>query len=308
MTLISIVIPIYNAEKYLKETVDSVISQTHKEWECIMIDDGSEDGSSIIAQDYCKMDNRIKYYRQQNAGPSVARNHGVKLAKGDYIQFLDADDVMLQTRLADLLKLYNLKSSNCVLFSNLYLGDQDDIYKTSEMNRPASCGDKMLFRDIYAYFGIKFLITPTCILFPRACFDNCNWDVTLSHSEDWELYLKLAKSGWEFEYIPEKLVIYRNNPAGLSKNRYKTIHADLKILDRYKFKGVRSVYYKRAALLLKKSFFNFLLKGDKLLIKPTYTGKIVDKLTANAIIYTLTIWYIFGGIFEIIGKRMKHEV
>ncbi|KAB2867528.1 MAG: glycosyltransferase family 2 protein, partial [Bacteroidales bacterium] len=101
--LISVIIPTYNAERFIIETLTSVINQSYTHWECIIIDDGSTDSTKEIIDEYCKADNRIKYYYQKNSGPSVARNVGVKIALGEYIQFLDSDDVLLPERFEILL-------------------------------------------------------------------------------------------------------------------------------------------------------------------------------------------------------------
>ena len=92
MPLVSVIIPIYNKELRLKDTIKCVLSQTFKDFELILIDDGSTDNSAKIALDYKKEDLRIKYYSQENRGVSVARNRGIGLAQGEYITFLDADD------------------------------------------------------------------------------------------------------------------------------------------------------------------------------------------------------------------------
>lgn len=90
--MISIVIPIYNAELYLERCIESVISQKDMDWEMILIDDGSKDNSSEICKELCETNSRIKYIYQENRGPSAARNRGIQEAKGQYLMFLDADD------------------------------------------------------------------------------------------------------------------------------------------------------------------------------------------------------------------------
>ena len=90
--LLSIIIPVYNAERYLSRCLDSIINQTYKELEIILIDDGSTDDSSKICDKYKNKDDRVKVIHSENRGASVARNCGLKLASGDYIGFVDADD------------------------------------------------------------------------------------------------------------------------------------------------------------------------------------------------------------------------
>lgn len=92
MSKISIIIPVYNTEKYLKQCLDSIINQTFEDFECICVNDGSTDNSLTILQEYSKKDNRIKIINQKNSGSSVSRNNGIKQALGQYVSFIDADD------------------------------------------------------------------------------------------------------------------------------------------------------------------------------------------------------------------------
>lgn len=89
---ISVIVPVYNAEKYLKRCIESVVAQTYKNWEMIMVDDGSKDNSAVIIDEAAARDNRIIAIHQVNAGAGEARNTGIDLAKGDYVVFLDSDD------------------------------------------------------------------------------------------------------------------------------------------------------------------------------------------------------------------------
>ena len=89
---VSIIVPIYNSEKYLSRCVDSIVSQTFDNFECILIDDGSTDSSSSICERYNKSDNRIVVFHQENAGLAVTRNRGTELARGKYICYVDSDD------------------------------------------------------------------------------------------------------------------------------------------------------------------------------------------------------------------------
>ena len=90
--LFSIIIPVYNVEKYLCDCLDSILNQTYSDWEAICVNDGSTDGSLAVLETFVKRDTRIKVIHQTNAGTAAARNTGIKVAKGDYIIFLDSDD------------------------------------------------------------------------------------------------------------------------------------------------------------------------------------------------------------------------
>lgn len=92
--MVSVIIPVYNAEKYLEQAIDSVLSQTYTDWELILVDDGSTDSSGNICDEACSKDSRITVYHISNGGLSCARNLGLDNAAGDFIFFLDADDIL----------------------------------------------------------------------------------------------------------------------------------------------------------------------------------------------------------------------
>ncbi len=112
--LVSIITPCYNGERYLAETIRSVIAQTYKNWEMIIVDDGSKDSSANIAKSYEKKDSRIKVILQENAGSAAARNHGIRECKGQYIALLDADDIWLATFLEKQIAFMKRKRAFCV--------------------------------------------------------------------------------------------------------------------------------------------------------------------------------------------------
>ncbi|MGY0691313.1 glycosyltransferase family 2 protein [Virgibacillus sp. FSP13] len=105
--LVSIIVPVYNAEEYLSRCISSILTQTHKLIEVILVNDGSTDDSGLICERYAEKDHRVQVIHQQNAGPSVARNTGITAATGNYIQFVDADDYIQSDMTARLVKAMN---------------------------------------------------------------------------------------------------------------------------------------------------------------------------------------------------------
>lgn len=106
--LISIIIPTYNRAEIISETLDSVVAQTHENWECIIVDDGSTDNTADVILEYTNRDKRFKYHLRPetlNKGASPSRNYGLKQAKGDFIQFLDSDDLLNKNKFLEQLKL-----------------------------------------------------------------------------------------------------------------------------------------------------------------------------------------------------------
>ena len=120
MPKVSVIIPVYNVEKYLSECLDSVVNQTLKDIEIICVNDGSPDGSAEILEEYAQKDNRIKVITQENRGVSEARNSGLKIASGEYIAFLDSDDYIDLKFFEQLYKRGIESNSDVVVCENIY--------------------------------------------------------------------------------------------------------------------------------------------------------------------------------------------
>ncbi|MFB4033578.1 glycosyltransferase family 2 protein, partial [Streptococcus pneumoniae] len=92
--LISVIVPVYNVEEYLKQCLDSILEQTFSNYEVILVNDGSTDSSGLICQEYAEKDTRIRYFEKENGGLSDARNYGIEQAQGEYLTFVDSDDLL----------------------------------------------------------------------------------------------------------------------------------------------------------------------------------------------------------------------
>ncbi|WP_287622797.1 glycosyltransferase family 2 protein [Parabacteroides sp.] len=112
--LVSIITPVYNGEKYISETIESVIKQTYLDWEMIVVDDGSKDGSAAIVRLYAEKESRITLLQQPNGGSASARNNGIRYANGQYIALLDSDDLWDPDFLKSQLALMKEKNTICV--------------------------------------------------------------------------------------------------------------------------------------------------------------------------------------------------
>lgn len=112
--LVSIITPCFNGQKYIAETIESVLAQTYEKWEMIIVDDGSTDDSMQVIEAYANKDNRIHFYKQKNAGSAVARNNGIGHANGQYIALLDADDLWRPNFLQSQIDFMKRKKAVCV--------------------------------------------------------------------------------------------------------------------------------------------------------------------------------------------------
>ncbi|KAA9298693.1 MULTISPECIES: glycosyltransferase [Aerococcus] len=147
---ISIIIPIYNVEKYLIECLESVRRQTFKDFEVIMVNDGSPDASPVIADNYCKRDERFKLFHQENQGVSVARNFGISQAKGDYIFFLDSDDKIAESSLDVLYRIAQAQEVDIVMSSHIHFNNQGDI-----IHKPAGDVEMITYSSVEAVERIE---------------------------------------------------------------------------------------------------------------------------------------------------------
>ena len=133
---ISIIIPVYNVEKYLRECLDSILAQTFQDFEIICVDDGSTDKSLEILQEYKRKDDRFVILQQRHAGAGAARNHGLKLAEGTYIQFLDSDDYFEPTLLEELYTRAKKFGSDLTVCSSRKVDDEGNITESRNPNSP----------------------------------------------------------------------------------------------------------------------------------------------------------------------------
>lgn len=234
--MISIIIPLYNAARFIAETLQSVQAQTYTDWECLVIDDGSTDNGAEIVLRMAQADTRIRYVYQSNAGPSAARNHGLRLAKGDYIQFLDADDWFPPQRFERMLAAYQQTSEKVILYSGLCLGAEGDIHYHMPYSSRTNVED-IDFKRMYGGFGREFSFIPGAILFPAAYLKDVQWNEAMRASEDWDYYLQLTQRGYTFRNLPEELFVYRLVGDGLSHNHVAVASANYMLLQRYYQRG-----------------------------------------------------------------------
>lgn len=189
---VTVIIPVYNGEKYLAEAIDSVLDQQCPV-ECIVVDDGSTDRTAEVAKAY---GNRIRYIRQENQERSAARNNGIAHARAKYLGFLDADDLLLPGKLAEQVAFLEAHPEFDVVYSKVgYFREGADGERYS-VKRPAPSGD-ILPLLIWTNF-----ITMNSPLFRRDAVERTGgFDVAFSRYEDWDFLLRLALAGARFGFM-----------------------------------------------------------------------------------------------------------
>ncbi len=210
----SIVIPVYNAEKYLDECVESVLSQSVADFELILVNDGSTDSSGHICDRFALRDERVRVIHQQNSGHITARMNGVSAAVGDYIMFIDSDDYWLDGALSKVEN--NLERFGCdMLVFRLRRGDETchDFFGGER----ADISHSEYFTVSLAESGMNSLVIKT---YARKLFKNV--DISsfsgLRNSEDLVLSTMLAKAAAKISYVPDVLYYYRPNEGSITNS------------------------------------------------------------------------------------------
>jgi glycosyltransferase involved in cell wall biosynthesis len=225
MKKVSIIIPIYSAEKYVAATIQSVLEQTYQLFELLLIDDGTPDKSIEICQQFTA-DPRVRIIRQENRGVSAARNNGIRHARGEYIAFLDADDLWVPEKLEKHVKHLDNSPTVGVSFSYSEFIDEAGrslgIYNATEYKtvtpasilcrNPIGNGSCIVLRsEVFAAIRFQQNLHGTT---EDVYFDE---EPRIQASEDAECWLRIAvQTNWKFEVIPECLTLYRLHPEGNS--------------------------------------------------------------------------------------------
>lgn len=223
--LVSVIIPCYNQGKYLTDAIESVLSQSHTNWECIIINDGSTDNTRDIALRYANAHSKIKYIEQPNRGVSSARNLGLEEAKGNYIQFLDADDFITPEKLELQCKSLSNISGIRLSYCDYYYCDENDIQK--EILKGLFPSHKFIMSNPLMDMAVRWeddlSIPPHCFLFDARFFHehHVRFDEELFNHEDWDCLMKILALNPVITFIDKKLSIYRVHRESLSKNREK---------------------------------------------------------------------------------------
>lgn len=251
--IVSVVTPTFNRAGYLHYAIESVLAQTVGEFELLVIDDGSTDATPELMERYT-CDPRVRYFRQPNQGQSVARNRGISEAKGDYVCFLDSDNLWLPDKLEKSLEVFQKHPEYHVVY-----GDYIDIDQwgkelgVNRMRRYTGTITPELLKDNF--------VSMNTTMTRRECFDVLGgFDEADRLAEDYGLWLRLS-TRYRFYYVPEVLGFYRVMEDQISSDKHRRLDANEKILlafldaypdavtSRQKHRGLSHFYLRRARFL-----------------------------------------------------------
>jgi glycosyltransferase involved in cell wall biosynthesis len=206
--VVSIIVPCYNYAEYLPDALDSILAQTYPDWECIIINDGSLDNTEDVALNYCKGDNRFKYFYKENGGHSSARNFAIRHSSGKYILPLDADDKISSNFLKDAVE--TIEKDNEIIIVTTHTQLFGDVQKVIKMGS----------YDFKSLLIVNFLFASN--LFRRTDFDNTKgYDETMLVFEDWNLWINLLKKGGKVVELPFVGYYYRQKSNSIFREGIK---------------------------------------------------------------------------------------
>lgn len=255
--MVSIVVPIYNAERYLHAALDSAAQQSHQNIEIMMVDDGSSDSSSGICEGYCRKDLRFRLITQDNQGVSAARNRGVAEAEGEWIAFLDADDIMPEDAVQTLLDAV-MNTGTKIAVGRFVRGTEPRHYETGHGNQVQPSDDAILT----GLYQKRILNSPCGVLFhssifrkaPELKFRDCRY-------EDLDFFYRAFERTDRICLVDDVVYLYRDNPESFintwSMSRLDALDVTDRIVEHMKSRGDR--LYRAALDRRFSAHFNILL-------------------------------------------------
>jgi glycosyltransferase involved in cell wall biosynthesis len=220
--LVSVVMPAFNCERYIAECIDSVLEQTYQDFEIIIVDDGSTDDTVKIISQY--KNDRIRLFNQSNSGSGSARNYGVKQASGEWVAFIDADDIWLPDKLHK-----QLEHCSKLAWSHTDLYFHGSVYprhtKATEFTSKHSgfILNKLLVEN--------FIGTSSVVIKKEIFQEFGGFNTELRALQDWDLWLRIAEK-YQVCYIDQPLVYYRVHSSSVSRNVRKTLPYHISLIDR----------------------------------------------------------------------------
>jgi glycosyltransferase involved in cell wall biosynthesis len=229
MPKVSVIIPTYNREQFILRALNSVSKQSFTDYEIIVIDDGSKDNTRQLLGPY--MD-KLKYIYQENAGISAARNQGIQEAKGEYIAFLDSDDIWAPEKLEHQVKVLDTHKKVGIVYVRMPILNEKGVRVGM---KPAGASGKN-FKELLQIWGD---LPTSSVLIRKECFIKVGgFDKTLTISEDTEMWLRISQYWDLYEIEGKELAFYYRHDQQVTKNKIKVyeggLKTDLKVLDTYK--------------------------------------------------------------------------
>lgn len=228
---VTVLIPAYNATRYLAQTLDSVVSQSYSQWHIVVVDDGSKDGTAELAEDYAlRLPGRMTVLRKENGGVSSARNLGIRESRGDIIALLDADDIWLPNRLTETLKPFAADPEVGLVYGRIVRIDSEGRQLgPPQAEQPPVPGRSMV---VDLFLRRVHIPSPT-VTIRRGCLERVGgFDETLVTTEDRDLWMRIA-GHYKVSYVPEVVAQYRMAPGSITKNTDRMLRNQLRFVEKH---------------------------------------------------------------------------
>ncbi len=232
--LVSVIMPAYNAEKYIRQAIESVQAQTYQEWELIVVDDASTDNTYTIVNEYCQEDSRIKLLcNSQNQGVSRTRKNGVEAAAGEWIAFLDSDDAWHPEKLEKQLEIQKEHNAKLIFTGSAFMDSEGNPLEWV-LHVPKTIGYRQLLK--------QNLISNSSVLIEKRSYQECAVLADDMH-EDFACWLRFLRKGNMAYGIDEPLLIYRLSAQSKSGNKLKAAKMNWKTYRTVGLNSVLAIYY-----------------------------------------------------------------
>ena len=224
--LVSIVMPAYNCEKYVVEAINSILAQTYRNWELLVLDDGSKDNTLRIIEEFSQKDSRIKALPNgKNIGVSATRNRGIELASGEWIAFLDSDDMWKPEKLEKQFEIVEKEAAEFLFTGSSYINEEGEAYKEI-----FEVPEKITYKKLRN----QNVISCSSVLVKKKYFEHIKMEKDEMH-EDYAVWLRILKLGVTAFGVNEPLLIYRISRNSKSGNKMKTVKMTYKV---FRFVGI----------------------------------------------------------------------
>lgn len=212
MPVVSIITPAYNAELFIEQTINSVQKQTFSDWEMIVVDDGSTDNTAVMVKAIAEIDHRIKYFYQQNGRQGKARNLAIENAKGEFLAFLDADDLWESTKLEKQIQVIEQEKCDLVYTTGYVFSENtNNVVKKIQITGGAQNSKELIIKQLWGYsFPILSVLVKKEFVVKVGGFSE---NPKVQNAEDYQLWIKLTDAGLKIYGMQEELFYYRVHPA-----------------------------------------------------------------------------------------------
>lgn len=249
--MVSIIIPTYNYGKYLNETLKSIMDQSYNNWECIVIDDGSTDNTKEIVNNFILKDNRFKYIYQINKGVSHTRNVGIKEAKGEFIQFLDGDDLLQINKIKSQIEIFETNPGVDIVYNEVRFFDNENIdllraslkgnKKDNWMPKLSAKGNEVISQ----LSSINFIVMNSPLL-KRSVFGKVGYfDESMKALEDWDFWMRCALANCYFYFNETKI----ENVFALVRAHHGSLSTQSKLMNNGHFVFLQNALFNKNTVL-----------------------------------------------------------